>query len=226
MQTTGDSLGVFAEDTRAFFDDLVYARVATSCSSKDYGGQHRDLHFVRCLGPANKLVKIVQRKRVQDFRSELHLTTAQIIFAQDQAQRLNGEEKTAAGIAQDVSPPTGPLDSVASSASHRRTTSSIDDNAVSIVQGRRQAGITIAARHNFRIWPNVSANERERLAIFLGATTGKKNSRAIDFPWQSRKNFAQTFRGCQAQIGRRQLSLIENHPLRAGFSAPGYGSFN
>ena len=24
-----------------------------------------------------------------------------------------------------------------------------------------RAGITIAARHNFRIWPNVSANERE-----------------------------------------------------------------
>jgi hypothetical protein len=64
------------------------------------------------------------------------------------------------------------------------------------------------------------------LAIFLGATTGKKNSRAIDFPWQAGKNFVQTFRGCQAQIGRWQLSLIENHPLRAGFSAPGYWSLN
>ena len=79
-----------------------------------------------------------------------------------------------------------------------------------MVEGRREAGITIAARHDFRIWPNVSANECERLAIFLGATTGKKNSRAIDLSWQPGKNFAQTFRSCEAQIRRRQLSLIEN----------------
>jgi hypothetical protein len=158
---------------------------------------------------------------MQDFRSELHLTAVQIVFAQDQAERLNGQKITAAGIAQNVSPPTRSLDSVASPASHRRTTSRVYGNAVSMVEGRREAGITIAARHDFRIWPNVSANECERLAIFLGATTGKKNSRAIDLSWQPGKNFAQTFRGCQAQIGRRQLSLIENHPLRAGFSAPG-----
>src|SRR4029453_2995800 len=158
---------------------------------------------------------------MQNFRTELHLTTVQIIFAQDQAQRFNGQKITAAGIAQDVSPPTGSLDSVASPASHRRTTSRVNDNAVSMVQGRRQAGITIAARHDFRIWPNVSANERERLAIFLGATTGKKNSRAIDPSWQPGKNFAQPFLGCQAQIVRPQLSLIENRPLRAGFSPLG-----
>src|SRR6266540_904248 len=140
MQTRSDSLGVFTEDTRAFFDDVVDTRVATRCSFKHYRREHRDLVFVRRLCPANKLIKIVQ-----------------------------GE-----------------------------------------------------CRQNFRIWPNVSANERERSTIFLRPAAGKKNSRAIYFPRQSGKNFAQTFWGCQPQIGRRQFSLIENHPLRAGVSTPGY----
>src|SRR5438552_15409323 len=98
------------------------------------------------------------------------------MLAQDQTQRFNGQKITAAGIAQNMSPPTGSRDSVASPASHRRTTSRVYDNPVSMIEGRRNAGITIAARHNFRIWPNVSANERERLAIFLGPITGRKNS--------------------------------------------------
>src|SRR4029453_6052974 len=116
---------------------------------------------------------------MQNFRTELHLTTVQIIFAQDQAQRFNGQKIAAAGIAQNVSPPTGSLDSVASSASHRRTTSRIYDNAVSMFEGCPQARITIAARHDFRIWPDVFANEGELSAIFLGATPGEENSRAI-----------------------------------------------
>lgn len=159
---------------------------------------------------------------MQDFRSELHFTAVQIVFAQDQAERLKGQKITAAGIAQNVSPPTRSLDSVASPTSDRRTTSRVYGNAVSMVEGRREAGITIAARHNFRISPNVSANEREGLAIFLCATTGKKNSRAIDLPWQLGKNFAQTFRGRQAQIGRRQLSLIENSEFYSGVTAGRY----
>ena len=153
---------VYSQSTRAPSSTIsIHARVATRCSFKDYRRQHRDLHFVRRLRPANEFVKIVQRKRVQDFRSELHLTAVQIVFAQDQAQRLDGKKITAAGIAQNVSPATGSLDSVASPASHRRTTSGVDDNAVSMVEGRREAGIAIAARHNFRIWPNFSANEGE-----------------------------------------------------------------
>jgi hypothetical protein len=161
MQTKSDGLGVFAKDTSAFFDNLVHSRVATSRGFKHNRSQHRDLHFVRRLRPTNELVKIVQRQRVQNFRSELHLAAMQVVRAQDETQRFNGQKIAAAGIAQNVSPPTGSLDSVASSASHRRTTSRIYDNAVSMFEGCRQARITIAARHDFRIWPDVFANERE-----------------------------------------------------------------
>ena len=211
---------MYSQRTRAPSSMIsIHTRVAAGCGFKHHRSQHCNLHLVRRLRPANKFIKIVQRKRMQDFRSELHFTAVQIVFAQDQAQRLNGEKITAAGIAQNVSPPTRSLDSIISPTSHRRTTSGIDDNAVSMVEGRRQAGITIAARHNFRIWPNVSANERERSAIFLCAATGKKNSRAIDLFWQLGKNLAQTFRGCQAEIGRRQLPLIENSEFCAGVTA-------
>src|SRR6266540_3185628 len=222
MQTRSDSLGVFTEDTRAFFDDVVDTRVATRCSFKHYRREHRDLVFVRRLCPANKLIKIVQRECLQNFRSELHLTAMQVVLAQDETQRFNGQKITATGVAQNVSPPTSSLDPFASPASYRRTTPRVDHNAVPPLEGRRQAGITIAARHDFRIWPNVTANERERSVIFLSAAASKENSCAVDLFWQLGKNFAQTFRGCQAQIRRRQFSLIENHPLRARVSTSGY----
>ena len=99
MQTGRDSLGVFAEDARAFFDDLHHTRIPSSGGFKDHRRQHRDLHFVRRLHPANQFIKIVQRKRVQDFRSELHLAVMQIVLAQDQAKRLDGKKITASGIA-------------------------------------------------------------------------------------------------------------------------------
>ena len=79
-----------------------------------------------------------------------------------------------------------------------------------MIEGRREARIAIAARNDFSVWPNVSANEHERSAIFLSAATSKKNSCAVDLFWQLGKNFPQTFRSCEAQIRRRQLSLIEN----------------
>src|SRR5207244_13139569 len=153
--------GVFAEGAGAVFDVLADTRLATDRSFKHNGGRLRDLVFVRGLCPAHEFVKIVQRKGVENLRSERHLTAMQVMLAQDQTQRFNGQKITAAGIAQNMSPPTGSFDSVASPASHRRTTSRVYNNAVSVVEGRRKAGITIAARHNFRIWPNISANERK-----------------------------------------------------------------
>ena len=60
MQTRRDSLGVFAENTRAFFDDLHHTRISSSCSFKNYGRQRCDLHFVGRLHPANQFIKIVQ----------------------------------------------------------------------------------------------------------------------------------------------------------------------
>jgi hypothetical protein len=127
---------------------------------------------------------------MQDFRGELHLTTVQIVFAQDQAQRLNGEKIPAAGVAQNVSPATCSLDPITSPASHRRATSGIDDNTVSMIEGCSQTGIPIAAGHDFCVWPNVTAKESERSAIFLCAATSNENSCAVDLFWQLGKDFA------------------------------------
>jgi hypothetical protein len=109
-----------------------------------------------------------------------------------------------------VSPATRSLNPITSPASHRRATPGIDDNTVSVIESGSQTGITIAASHDFCIWPNVTANERERSAIFLSAATSKENSRAINLFWQLGKNFAQAFRGCQAQIRRWQFALSED----------------
>ena len=60
VQPGCDRLGVFAEDARAFFDDLHHTRVTLSCGFKHHRRQHCDVHFVRCLHPANQFIKIVQ----------------------------------------------------------------------------------------------------------------------------------------------------------------------
>ena len=240
MQTSGNRLGVFAENTCAFLDDLDHTRIAAGCGFKYYRGQHCDLHFVCRLRPANQFIKIVQQKRMQDFRSELHFATTQIVFMQDQAQRLHGKKITAAGIAQNVSPPTGSLDSVTAASSDRGPASSIDDNTVPMVESRSQTRVTVATSHDLRVWPNVGTDEPQRMAIFLCAATGKENPRAIDLLWQLGENFAQTFGRCEAQIGWRQFSLIEDacgptgiihpacnfHQRPGGFRATAFDSEN
>src|SRR5216117_3653791 len=193
MQTGGHSLGVFAENTSAFFDYLHHTRIPSSCGFKDYGCQHRDFHFICRLHPANQFIKIVQRKRLQDFGSELHLAVMQIVFAQDKAERLDGKKITAASIAQDVSPSARSLDSVTTAPSHRRTASGVDHDAVSMIETRCQARIAVAARDDFGVWPNFKTDLLERAAIFLRSATGKKNSRAIDLLRQLSEDFAQRF---------------------------------
>ena len=119
MQSRCDGLGVFTEDTRAFFDDFHHPRITLRCGFKDHRRQHRDFHFVRRLHPANQFIEIVQRKRVQDFRTELHLAAMQIVFTQDQAERLNGKKITAPSVAQNMTPAAGSLDLIATAPSDR-----------------------------------------------------------------------------------------------------------
>src|SRR5438876_12377831 len=158
MQTGGHSLGVFAENTSAFFDYLHHTRIPSSCGFKDYGCQHRDFHFICRLHPANQFIKIVQRKRMQDFGSELHLAVMQIVFAQEQAERLDGKKITAAGIAQDVPPPARSLDPVAAASSYRGTASGVDDDAVTMIERRCQPGVAITACDNFGVWPDLETD--------------------------------------------------------------------
>src|SRR5947207_3886824 len=121
MKPRRDCLSIFAQNLCAAFNDLHNARIAAGCAFKHDWCKHCNLHLVCRLRPANELVKIVQRKRVQDFRSELHLLAMQVVFAQNQAQRLNDKKVSAAGMAENVSPTAGSLDPITAAPSDRRT---------------------------------------------------------------------------------------------------------
>ena len=56
---------------------------------------------------------------MQDLRSELHFGAVQIVFAQNQAERLDGKKITAAGVTQNVAPSAGSLDPVVAAAGYR-----------------------------------------------------------------------------------------------------------
>ena len=159
---------------------------------------------------------------MQDFRSELDGATMQIVFAQDEPERLNGERITAAGVTQDVPPASSPLDVVAAPSSHRRPTSRIDDNAISMLKRRRQTGLTVTASDDSRFWPNPKADFLEQPPILLGAATGEENSGAINLLWQLSKNHVQTLGRREAKIRWGQFSLVDDVKFPAGITDPGY----
>ena len=49
-----------------------------------------------------------------------------------------------------------------------------------MIKRRREAGITVAARHDFRVWPDLKTDFSEHATVFLRCATRKENSRAID----------------------------------------------
>jgi hypothetical protein len=59
-----------------------------------------------------------------------------------------------------------------------------------MIKRRCQPRLTITASGDSRFWPNPKADFLEQPPILLGAATSKKNSRAIDFPWQLRENIS------------------------------------
>ena len=61
-----------------------------------------------------------------------------------------------------------------------------------MIERRREAGIAVAAGHDFRFRPDLEADLPERAPIFVCCATGKENSRAIDLLRQFGKNRAQT----------------------------------
>jgi hypothetical protein len=70
----------------------IITRIAGGARLKHDRSEHGDLHFVCRLRPANKFIKVVQRKRMQDLRGEIHFGAVQIVFAQNQAERLHGKK--------------------------------------------------------------------------------------------------------------------------------------
>src|SRR5205814_7669296 len=108
----------------------------------------------------------------------------QIVFAQNQAERLYGKRITAAGVAQNVAPSAGSLDPVATAAGYRRSTSGVDDDAIAMIERRCEAGITVAARHDFRFRPDLEADLPPRSPVFCCCSTAETNSSETGLPRQ------------------------------------------
>ena len=180
MKAVGYRLGVFAQNPSALFDDLYDARIAAGRRLEDHRSEHGDFHLVRCLHPANQFIEVVQRERMQDFRSEIHLGAMQIVFVQDQTESLDGKKIAATGISQDMSPSACSLNPFAAPSSYRRTTPRVYDNAVAVIQCRRQARIAVAACHDFGIWPKFETDLPEHSPVFLCPAASQENACAID----------------------------------------------
>src|SRR5690242_5852365 len=84
-----------------------------------------------------------------------------------------------------------------------------------------QPGVAIATRDNFRVWPGLTTDLLERLAIFSCGATGEENSRAIDLLRELGQNTSQTLGSSEPEIRCRQFALINNPKFRTGITSTG-----
>ena len=91
-----------------------------------------------------------------------------------------------------------------------------------MIESRREPGIAVAARHDFRFRPDLEADLPQRVTVFGCSTTGEKNASAIDLLRQFGKDRAQTFRRGEAKIRGLQFSLLQNAKFPTGITDPGY----
>jgi hypothetical protein len=117
----------------------------------------------------------------------------QIVFAQDETERLHRKKIAPSRIAQNMSPTSSFLDPVATTAGNGRTGSRVHDNSIAVSQGRRQTGIPVAPRNDFRVRPNFRA-ERFQGAAVIGSAAGEKHPDAIHFLRQLPKNGTEAVR--------------------------------
>ena len=85
-----------------------------------------------------------------------------------------------------------------------------------MIERRCEAGITVAARHDFRFRPDLEADLPQRATVFGCCAAGKENSSAIDLRRQFGKDRAQTLGRGEAKIRGLQFSLLQNPKFRAG----------
>ena len=85
-----------------------------------------------------------------------------------------------------------------------------------MIQRRGEAGSAIAARHDFRLRPDLETDSPQPVAVFRCSATRQENPSAINLLWQFPKNCPQTL-GCgEAKIRRLQFSLLEDAKLPIG----------
>src|SRR5262249_53144469 len=114
------------------------------------------------------------------------------------------------------------LDPAAAPSRDRRSASSVNDNAVTVIERSCQTRIAVAASDNFRSRPDLETDLPERAAVFFRCATCQENSRAIDFLGQFGKDRSETFRRSQSKVRRRQFSLLDDVELWTGVSALGH----
>jgi hypothetical protein len=88
-----------------------------------------------------------------------------------------------------------------------------------------QSGLTVAASHDFAVWPDLETDFSEHETILVGSATGKENSRAIDSLRQFSKDGSQTLWRSEPKIRWRQFSLIENAKFGAGWACYGLDQY-
>ena len=99
LQSGCHGFGVLAKNARPFLDYFHDARIAGRRGLKNDRRQHGHFHFVGGLRPAHQFVQIIHRKRAQDFCCELDFAAVEIVFAQNQSQRLDAEKITTTRVA-------------------------------------------------------------------------------------------------------------------------------
>ncbi len=94
-----------------------------------------------------------------------------------------------------------------------------------MIESRREPGMAVAARHDFRFRPDLEADLLQRVTVFGCSTTGKKYSSAIDLLRQFGKDRAQTVGRREAKVRGLQFSLLQNAKFPTGIipTCGGYG---
>ena len=111
----------------------------------------------------------------------------QIVFAQNETERLDGKKIAAPGIAQDVAPAARLFDPVTTTTGHGSTSAGVHRDPIAPAQCGRETRIPIAPRNNFRARPDFSAKYFEGVTI-IGAAAREKHPDADHLLRQLPKN--------------------------------------
>src|SRR5690349_6790059 len=87
-----------------------------------------------------------------------------------------------------------------------------------MIQRSCEAGIAIAAGHDFRGWPGLTTDLLKGLAVLSGRASGEENSHPINLLWQLGKNTAQTLGRSEPEIRRRKFAVLDNAKFRTAIS--------
>ncbi len=92
-----------------------------------------------------------------------------------------------------------------------------------MIKRRCQPRIAVAARDDFRVWPDLKTDVLERLAILRCSAACEENSRAIDLLRELGKNTPQTLGRSEPEVRCRQFALLENAKFPTGITGTSYG---